>query len=205
MTTKQTYFVTGISTEVGKTIVSAILTEALEADYWKPIQAGDLEFSDRDKISDLLTNTKSVVHPNVYALHTPMSPHKAAEIDGVEIKASLIQIPETDNHLIIEGAGGLLVPISETETILDLIQPSYSVILVSRHYLGSINHTLMSIEILRNRGFEPQLIFVGNKHESTESIIQSMTGVAVIGRVNEEKEINAEVVKHYANQFKHKL
>ncbi|MEE3243258.1 MAG: dethiobiotin synthase, partial [Bacteroidota bacterium] len=149
---KQTFFITGISTEVGKTVASAIVTEALEADYWKPIQAGDLDYSDTHKVKEFVANNKTVFHDNAFKLHTPMSPHAAADIDGVSIKASEIKRPETENNLVIEGAGGLLVPISETETILDLIQPEDKVIVVSRHYLGSINHTLLTIDKLKQAG-----------------------------------------------------
>lgn len=199
---KKRFFITGISTEVGKTIASAILTEALEADYWKPIQAGDLEYSDSHKIEHLISNKKSRIHANAYALKTPMSPHAAAEIDQVDIKINQIQEPKTENHLVIEGAGGLLVPLNNQETILDLIQPEYQVILVSRHYLGSINHTLLSFELLKQNGFSPAILFIGNEHPSTESIIQQMTNAPILGRIDEEKEINAQVIQKYANQLK---
>ena len=140
-----TFFVTGISTDVGKTIVSAIITEALNADYWKPIQAGELLNSDRLTVERLISNKNSVVHESSYELHTPMSPHAAAEIDKIKVERSKINAPETENHLVIEGAGGLLVPINDSETILDLIRPDFRVIVVSRHYLGSINHTLLTL------------------------------------------------------------
>src|SRR3954471_11310026 len=146
------FFITGISTDVGKTIASAILTEALQADYWKPIQAGDLDNSDSHKVKRLLSNAKTVIHPNSYALKTPASPHLAAQIDGIRIDLKNIIEPKTQNeHLVIEGAGGLYVPINESETIADLIRPDYKVIVVSRHYLGSISHTLLTIEALKNR------------------------------------------------------
>ena len=141
-------FVTGISTEVGKTIASAIIVEALNADYWKPIQAGDLDSSDSHKVSSLISNEISVIHPNSYALNQPMSPHAAAELDGIKIDLAQISVPHTTNHLVIEGAGGLLVPLNENNTILDLIDPTYKVIVVSRHYLGSINHSLLTINLL---------------------------------------------------------
>ena len=118
-------FVTGISTDVGKTIASAIITEALEADYWKPIQAGDLENSDSHKIKELISNKKTVIHQNSYALKTPMSPHAAADIDEISIEIAAIREPKTRNDLVIEGAGGLLVPINRQQTILDIIQPHY--------------------------------------------------------------------------------
>ena len=196
------YFITGISTEVGKTIVSAIITEALEADYWKPIQAGDLDNSDTHKIEKLISNSKSVFHPNSYALQTPMSPHAAAKIDGVSIKTDKITTPKTNNTLVIEGAGGLLVPLNDTHTILDLIQPDYKVIVVSRHYLGSINHTLLTVKLLQEKGFDVSIIFSGNEHPSTEEIIKKMTGIPVIGRVNEEPYFDKNVVKEYADKFK---
>lgn len=199
------YFITGISTEVGKTVVAAIVTEALEADYWKPIQAGDLDNSDTHKVERFISNTKSVFHQNAYALKTPMSPHAAAEIDGITIDLKQITVPKTDNHLVIEGAGGLLVPLNDTDTILDLIQPDYKVIVVSRHYLGSINHTLLTINLLKEKGFNISIIFSGNEHKSSESIIKKMTNVNVIGRVDEEPYFDANVIKEYAAKFKDKL
>ncbi len=148
---KTTYFITGISTDVGKTVAAAIVAQALEADYWKPIQAGDLDDSDTHKVKRYISNEKTQFHENAFTLKTPMSPHAAAEIDGVQIKAKEVKRPETKNHLVIEGAGGLLVPINETETIADLIYKDDKVIVVSRHYLGSINHTLMTIELLKSK------------------------------------------------------
>lgn len=198
-------FITGISTEVGKTVASAIVTEALEADYWKPIQAGDLDDSDSHKIERFISNPKTKIHPNSYALKTPMSPHGAAELDGVEIDLNLIKAPQTDNHLVIEGAGGLLVPLNDTDTIFDLIQPDYKAIVVSRHYLGSINHSLLTIEALQNKGFQPGIIFSGDEYESTESIILKKTGAKFLGRINEEKIFDKTVVKTYATTFRESL
>ena len=110
-------FITGIGTDVGKTVVAAVVTEALKADYWKPVQAGDLEFSDTDRVRSWVSNDQSVFHPNSFALKTPMSPHAAAEIDGIRIDLEAIRAPESSNNLVIEGAGGLLVPLNEKETI----------------------------------------------------------------------------------------
>ncbi len=195
-------FVTGIGTEVGKTIVSAIVVESLKADYWKPIQAGDLENSDTHKVKNLISNTKTKFHPNAFALNSPMSPHAAAEIDHVLIEANKIFRPKTKNHLIIEGAGGLLVPINESETILDLIKPNDFVILVSRHYLGSINHTLSSVEILKNRGLNHMgIIFNGKETPSSENIIEKMSRVPIIGRIEEEDYFDVIAVKKYAEKF----
>nr|WP_299487093.1 dethiobiotin synthase [uncultured Allomuricauda sp.] len=198
-------FVTGISTEVGKTIASAIVVEALEADYWKPVQAGDLDNSDRHKIKDLISNDRTNVHKNSYALNTPMSPHAAAEIDGITLNLDKLSPPETDNHLVVEGAGGLLVPLNDKDTILDLIQPDYKVIVVSRHYLGSINHSLLTIEKLQEKNLKVGIIFSGNEHPTTESIILKKTGVIFLGRINEETHFNKHVVKKYATLFKEAL
>lgn len=201
----KTYFITGISTDVGKTVASAIVTEALEADYWKPIQTGDLANCDTRKVKRLVSNNKSKFHPNSFALNTPMSPHAAAEIDNVFIESSKITRPKANNNLVIEGAGGLLVPFNDSETILDLINPTDKVIVVSRHYLGSINHTLLTINLLKERGFDISLIFSGNEHSSTESIIKKMTGVPVVGRINEEPYFDENVVKEYAELLRENL
>jgi len=199
-------FVTGISTDVGKTVCSAIVTQALQADYWKPIQAGDLQFGDSDRVKQYLLNSKSVIHPNSYALHTPASPHFAAAIDNVTIRLSEIKEPETTNHLVIEGAGGVFVPLNDTDCVIDLIQPDYKVIVVSRHYLGSINHTLLTIEALKNRNIEiAGIIFSGTENVGTESIIKSKTNVNVIGRIDEEPFFNENVIAEYADLFQEKL
>jgi dethiobiotin synthetase len=198
-------FVTGIGTDVGKTIVSAVLTEALDADYWKPVQAGELETGDSHTVTNLISNTKTTIHPNAYVLNTPMSPHAAAKIDGVTVDLQKIVTPETSNNLVIEGAGGLLVPLNDKQTILDLIQPDYKVIVVSRHYLGSINHTLMTIELLQQKGFDISVIFNGDEHLSTENIIKEMTGVKVLGRIENEPYFDKNVVKEYAQIFSEKL
>jgi len=199
------YFITGISTEVGKTVASAIITEALAADYWKPVQSGDLEYSDTHKVKELISNSTSVFHPNSYALQTPMSPHASAEIDGITIEIDKIVEPTTENNLVIEGAGGLLVPLNDSDTILDVIKSDYKVIVVSRHYLGSINHTLLTLNLLKEKGFEVSLIFSGDEHPTTESIIQKMSGVEVIGRIEEEPYFDKNVIKEYADKFRDKL
>lgn len=199
-------FITGISTDVGKTITSAIVTEALEADYWKPIQAGDLDQSDSHKIKSYLSNEKSVIHPNSYALQTPASPHLAAEIDGFAIDIKKIVEPNTQNHLIIEGAGGIFVPINNEQTIVDLIKPDYKVIVVSRHYLGSINHTLLTLEALQNRNIQVAgIIFSGEENLPTESLIRDKTGIKIIGRIDQEPYFDKNVIAAYADDFRDNL
>ena len=199
----KTYFITGIGTEVGKTIVSAVVTEALRADYFKPIQAGDLEYSDTDKVKALISNSKSKFFNNAYALKTPMSPHAAAEIDEVTIDLKSISRPKTQNHLVIEGAGGLMVPLNNKDCIIDLIEKTDKIILVSRHYLGSINHTLLSVEALKNRGFTNiGIFFNGNEHPTTERIILDKTQLLSLGRIPEESQISKEVILKHAERLK---
>ena len=199
-------FITGIGTDVGKTIVSAIVTQALEADYWKPIQAGDIDNSDSHKIKSKVKNKKSKVHPNAYCLNTPASPHYAAAIDGITIDLKKIIEPITKNHLVIEGAGGLLVPLNDTDCIVDLIQPDYKVIVVSRHYLGSINHTLMTFEILKNRNIDVAgLIFSGDENKASEEIILSKTNTNFIGRIDNEPYFDENVISYYADKFRENL
>lgn len=198
-------FVTGISTEVGKTIASSIITEALEADYWKPVQAGDLDASDSHKVASLISNTATKIHKSSYELNTPMSPHAAADIDDVHIDLQKIVPPETVNHLVIEGAGGLLVPLNNDDTILDIIMPTYKVIVVSRHYLGSINHTLLTVNWLTQKGYDVSLIFSGNENATTENIILHKTGVSLIGRIEEESVFDKNVIQKYANRFRPNL
>ena len=199
-------FITGIGTDVGKTIASAIVTEALQADYWKPIQAGDLSNSDSHKIKKYISNDTTIIHENSYQLNTPASPHFAAEIDGTTIDLNKIIEPITENHLVIEGAGGILVPLNETNCIIDLIQPDYKVILVSRHYLGSINHTLMTIEILKSRNINiAGIIFSGDENTSTETIILNKTGLKCIGSIESEPYFDQNVIKYYADKFRENL
>jgi len=199
-------FITGISTDVGKTIASAIIVEALEADYWKPIQAGDLDNSDSHKIKTLISNTKTKIHPNSYQLLTPASPHLAAERDGITIDLKQIAAPKTKNHLVIEGAGGILVPLNSNDCVIDFIQKDYKVIIVSRHYLGSINHTLLTIEALKNRKIKiAGIIFSGDKNESSEAIILNKTGVKCIGRIEQEPFFDQTVIREYAELFRENL
>lgn len=199
-------FITGIGTDVGKTIASAIITEALEADYWKPIQAGDLNTSDSHKIKSFISNDKTVIHPNSYALNTPASPHLAAELDNVVIDLKKITEPVTESHLVVEGAGGIFVPLNNQDCVIDLIQPDYKVIVVSRHYLGSINHTLLTIEALKSRKIIiAGILFNGKENPATESIILNKTGVKYIGRIDQEPYFDQNVIREYADLFRENL
>ncbi|TXB65328.1 dethiobiotin synthase [Vicingus serpentipes] len=197
------YFITGIGTDVGKTVASAILTEALEADYWKPVQAGDLENSDTIKVQRLVSNTKTVFHKEAYQLTQPMSPHAAAKIDKIDIDLNQIQIPKTTNNLIIEGAGGLMVPLNNSQLIIDLIKKlDVETILVSQNYLGSINHTLLSIEAIKQKGLKIKgIIFNGDENKETEEYILNYTGINYLGRINNHSNISKDVVLSYKNNF----
>jgi dethiobiotin synthetase len=200
------FFITGIGTDVGKTIASAIVVEALEADYWKPIQAGDIDNSDSHKIQRYISNDKTVIHNNSYKLNTPASPHYSAKVDGTKIELAKIIEPKTSNNLVIEGAGGVLVPLNDADSIVDLIQKDYKVIVVSRHYLGSINHTLLTIEALKTRNIPVAgIIFSGDENKSTEKIIIKKTNSNYIGRIDNEPYFDANVISYYADKFRENL
>ena len=199
-------FVTGIGTDVGKTVASAIITQALEADYWKPIQAGDLDNSDSHKVKSQISNPKSQIFENSYKLNTPASPHLAAAIDGITIDLKKIIEPKTKNHLVIEGAGGILVPLNNEDCIIDLIQKDYKVIIVSRHYLGSINHTLLTFEALKSRKIEVAgILFSGDENKASEEIILSKTKAKFIGRIDNEPYFDQNVIQYYADKFRDSL
>jgi len=203
ITTMRKIFVTGIGTDVGKTVVSAILTEALEADYWKPVQAGDLDTSDSIKLKNLLSNTKTVMHPETYRLSQPMSPHAAAEIDNVTINLEAFKLPITDNHIVVEGAGGLMVPLNDKDLIVDLIKKlDLETILVVSNYLGSINHTLLSLEVLKQKGINViGIIFNGESNKESEKYILNYSGIPCLGKVEKHQNITKEIVLSYKSVF----
>ena len=200
-------FITGIGTDVGKTVVSAVLTEGLQADYWKPIQTGAAFGSDSEKIKRLVTNGVSVVHPEAFRFDSYVAPHAAANAEGKSIDFDSITLPKTDKTLIIEGAGGLLVPIDGKHFMVDLIKKlDAETILVSQNYLGNINHTLLSCEALKSRGVKVLgLIFTGAENPASESIIMANAGIPLLGRINREVSITSEVIKKYATYFADKL
>lgn len=191
------YFVAGIGTGIGKTLVSAVLTEKIEADYWKPIQSGDLDVSDSLTIKQLITNKKTIIHPESYRLNSPLSPHLSAKLDNIEIELLKIQIPKTDNNLIIEGAGGLMVPLNEKKLLIDLIKAlNVEVILVSQNYLGSINHTLMSVSLLNQYNIAIKgIIFNGEENLETQRYILKYTNVNYLGNIPQFENVNKENIK----------
>lgn len=195
------FIIAGIGTEIGKTVCSAIVTKAIQAAYWKPIQAGNLNDGDAYWIQKWVPETK--IFPSVYALNHPLSPHTAAELDGVSIEIEAFSLPETAQNLVVELAGGIMVPLNDNQTNLDLIKYlGLPVILVSKNYLGSINHTLMTYEILKSHHIPIEgIIFNGQTNSSGEAFIVKHTGLPVLLRVNEEKEINSSIIAHYAQSL----
>ncbi|AWL09994.1 Dethiobiotin synthase [Aquirufa nivalisilvae] len=199
----QTIIVAGIGTEIGKTVVSAILTKALKADYWKPIQSGDLDQGDAYWIQQWVKHPNLTIWPSTYRLSQPLSPHTAAELDGISIELNQFQKPASSQPLVIELAGGLMVPINDQQTNIDLIQSlDAPVILVSKNYLGSINHTLLSFEMLQQRGISILgIVFNGPENPSGEKFILNYTQLPLLLRVNEEQKIDDSIIDHYAQQF----
>lgn len=191
-------FVTGIGTGIGKTVTSAIITEKLQADYWKPVQSGDLDQSDTLKVQSLVSNSKTRFHPEAYRLTQPYSPHKSAGLDGITIDIQTFKLPQTDNCLVIEGAGGLMVPLNDEFLILDLIKKlNAEVILISQNYLGSINHTLLTWKTLIAEDITIKgLIFNGQPDESSESYILQYTGLKLLGRIPELDLLDQQTIRH---------
>jgi dethiobiotin synthetase len=196
MSKQKPIFITGIGTGIGKTVTAAILTEKLNADYWKPIQSGDLDDSDTLKVKALISNDKTVFHPETYRLTQPYSPHKSAAIDGIEIDINAFSVPETDNILIIEGAGGLMVPLNDNDLMIDLIKKlDAEVILVSQNYLGSINHTILSWKALQQEAIPIKgIIFNGEADAESERYILQYTGLHLLGRIPQLKQTNKQSV-----------
>ena len=181
-------FITGIGTAIGKTVVSAIITEALEADYWKPIQAGFEDGTDALQVGSLISNTKTIIHPEVYKLQMPASPHIAAREEGVSINLGKIvrhsSLITHNSSLVIEGAGGILVPLNDNEFVIDLIeQLGAKVILVSRNYLGSINHSLLTAAICKQRNIDVIGWIFNDQYLNYEEEIVRWTGYPKIASI----------------------
>jgi dethiobiotin synthetase len=183
-------FITGIGTEVGKTVCSAVLTKYFNAEYWKPVQSGDLDFSDTMKIKSW-TGENTVCYSETYRLKLAASPHQSAREEGITIDLNAFKFPETTNNLIIEGAGGLMVPLNDKDFIIDLIQKlDIPAALVVKNYLGCINHTLLSLVALKQRKIKLKYIVLnGNFPPDTERIIlkniQPETGIIRIPFLSE--------------------
>jgi len=196
-------FITGNGTDVGKTVISAIITEHLKSDYWKPVQSGELDNTDTMKVKRLVSNSKTVFHEEKFKLVQPLSPHASAEIDGVKIQLEDFKLPVTNNHLVIEGAGGLMVPLNDKILIADIITYfKASVVIVSRNYLGSIKHTLLTVQELQRRGIPILgIVFNGEHSPQSENFILQYTQLPLLFRVNMEEIIDKQTIIKYSKQI----
>ena len=198
--------IAGIHTGIGKTIASAVIAEALSADYWKPVQAG-IEERDIELVRNLISNSAQRVHSESILLKQPMSPHAAALAEGVAIDFTRFAWPNTSKMLLVETAGGLLSPISENKTMADFITHfQLPVILVVANYLGSINHTLLTLEVLKARGIPLiGMVVSGPNNHSSESFIEQYSGSSIIARIPQLDIVNANSIKNCAEIIKDKL
>ncbi|MBS1652841.1 MAG: dethiobiotin synthase [Bacteroidetes bacterium] len=201
------YFVTGIGTNVGKTFVSAVLTEALKADYWKPIQTGNVSDSDKDTVKNLITNTKTIIHPEAYSFKDPVSPHMAAAIENTPIIFENLYLPETENNLIIEGAGGILTPLNEHNYVIEMAHSlGAEIILVCNNYLGCINHSLLSIEYLIKNDFEVKgIVLNGNFDKLLRSAIINYCELPILAEMQNISNVSKESVLNLSNTINKQL
>lgn len=199
-------FVTGIDTNIGKTIASAILCEALKADYWKPVQSGSVEGTDSDFVKQHCFEN-IVIHPSAYCFKEPVSPHLAAEKENTRIEPDKIKIPQTNNTLVIEGAGGIMVPLNDESVILDLIVDwETPAIVVSKNYLGSINHTILTCEMLNAAGVEILgIIFNGEPTPSSEEYILNYTNLPMLGRIEQTEKVERKFIQTQAEKLRKQL
>ena len=196
------YFVTAIGTDVGKTLVSSILVNALKADYWKPIQCGNLDSTDSDFIRN---HTNAWVHPERYCFKMPASPHIASIEENENIELKKISIPNINNHLIVEGAGGMMVPLNDkNDLVIDIAkQNNLPLIVVSSFYLGSINHTLLNLEYAKqNKLSVAMLIFSGEIVPSSLSAIKNFFPDLRIGFVPKIEKLTKESLAFASEEFK---
>lgn len=196
--------IAGSGTGVGKTIVSAILTTFLEGDYWKPIQCGCEKDADTAIIKSLVDMAKHHIYPPVYSLKAPLSPHHAARLESTTINLDTIIPPQTTRPLIIEGVGGIFVPLTTNILSFDLFKTWESRwVVVSKHYLGSINHTLLTIDILKQHRIPiAGIIFNGKPNPDSEAAILEISNLPFLGRLLPEKNINLQTIQKYAKQWK---
>ncbi|MEO5377540.1 MAG: dethiobiotin synthase [Magnetococcus sp. DMHC-6] len=178
-------FITGTDTDVGKTVVSAWLLRYFWADYWKPIQAGCEPETDTETLQRLSRLPADHFHPSTYTLNAPLSPHEAARQEGITLALSDFSLPVTHRPLIIEGAGGLLVPLNDMAFMVDLmVQIAFPLVLVARSRLGTINHTLMSLEVMRSRGLQVAgVILTGPLNPANCAAIRTYGGVPIVAQI----------------------
>ncbi len=202
----KTFFVTGIGIDVGKTVAAAIVTEALQADYWKPVQAGFDSGTDQQTVADLISNTQTVFHAETYKLAMPASPHIAAREEGVIIDLQRVvdhyrQI-KSERTLIIEGAGGLMVPLNGHQFVADLIKAlDAEVLLVSRNYLGSINHSLLTAAYCKQLGLRVAGWIFNDQYLQYEQEIAEWSGYPVLGSIPFAEKLDKTFINHQAAQM----
>lgn len=199
--------VAGTGPDVGKTVVSAILTTLLQADYWKPVQCGSEDVSDTNIVKQLIDTSFSTVHSPAYSFKASVSPHQAAQQENRIIEMDKFKLPKTRRALVIESVGGIYVPLTLKNLSFELFKRwNCSWVVVSRHYIGSINHTLLTLEVLKNHGIPVLgLIFNGPENPGTEQAILELSGVPFISRLLPEKNINSTIIQRYAIQWKHRF
>ncbi len=196
--TMKPIFITGTGTDVGKTLISAIVTEALRADYWKPVQAGYEDGTDSLWIQEMISNSKTIIHPELYLLKMAASPHLSAPAENVKIKINDIvsHLPKTKNYLIIEGAGGLMVPLNEKELMVDLIKKlDAKAIIVSKNELGSINHSLLTAAVLKKEKINVAGWIFTEEYQHYENEIGEWSEFPVIASVKHLTDISKETIK----------
>lgn len=201
-------FITGTGTDVGKTLVAAIVTEALQADYWKPVQAGYEDGTDSIWIEEMISNEKTIIHPEAFKLKMAASPHIAAwaEKKKITIKNIAACIPKTKNKLIIEGAGGLMVPLNKKEFVYDLIKKlKAKVIIVSKNELGSINHSLLTAAVLKKEKIDVAGWIFTDEYLNYENEIEGWSGFPIIASVKHLPVINKEIIKAESQRIQHRL
>ncbi|MCG7858285.1 dethiobiotin synthase [Flavihumibacter sp.] len=198
---QQPIFITGIGTGIGKTVVAAIITEAIGGDYWKPVQAGIEGGTDREWVSSRITQGDNIIHPEAYLLQMAASPHIAAREENIRITCAgiLKLMPHTQRPLVIEGAGGLLVPLNENEFMADLIQHMNArVILVSRNYLGSINHSLLAAAYCKSHNINVMGWVFNDQYMQYEQEIVDWSGFPIIGSIPFNEDCNAGFIREQA-------
>jgi dethiobiotin synthetase len=196
--------VVGIGTEVGKTIVSAVLVERLQADYWKPVQSGCEAQTDTARVQELVTYLpERTFHPETYCLKAPLSPHAAAELEGISLEEEKIVLPATTRPLVVELAGGLLVPITYYFLNVHLVQRlNLPVVLVASYYLGSINHTLLTYEVLQKYGVPILgIIFNGETVRASKEAIMRYTCLPVLGEIAQHAHLTQDIIREEARNL----